>query len=172
MKSGSVRIREIHVGIRRNLSSFRAPKRGFFSFSTHYLPSVDFSPIQLRLIAHIWISVVIFGNWEPLLAVKIEFTSSFAELRTFFWILRVPGNGPPSEMTISLPVRFLALVLRRYRRGGALASLGSSTEKISHRRRMIRKSGVPFSERPEIHTGMRSSIQSGLKRYISEPVLC
>ena len=113
MKLGSVRIREIHVGIRRNSSSFRAPKQAFFSFSTHYLPSVHCSPIQLRLIAHIRLSVVILRNQEPYRAIKIEFTSIFAELRTFFRIMRVPGNGPPSQSIISLPVLFLALVLRR-----------------------------------------------------------
>ena len=97
MNRGSGWMHEIHVDVRRKSSSFRSPKRGFFSFSTHFPPSGCRSAIQLRLIAHIRFSVVIFWNPEPNRAVKNEFTSCFAELRTFFWIMEGSGRGSPTE---------------------------------------------------------------------------
>ena len=69
---------------------------GFFSFSTHFPPSGRRLAIQLRLIAHIWLSVVIFRNREPNRAVKNEFTSRFNELRTFF----LDHGGPRAGFTV------------------------------------------------------------------------
>jgi len=170
-KSGTTH--EFHVDIQREHYSFQAQKRGFFSLFATISPYVERSSIQLRLIAHIHTSVVIFRNRETLRALKFEFTSRFSELRTFFWIIggswkgSTVGEGSFHFPSVSWHGPFGDTAV------GVLWSSNVHRRGIyAHRRRGIRESGVLFRAPPEIRTGMRSSIQSGLKRYISEPILC
>ncbi|MFA4826618.1 MAG: hypothetical protein WC593_15825 [Methanoregula sp.] len=99
-------MREIHVGERRESGSFRAPKQGFFSFSTNSPPSGKRSPIQKApigiilgdVLCRIWVNGAIISGIAKKNVCEIRHFSQLIQENDR--LLTIWHHKPPSEQLI------------------------------------------------------------------------